>query len=254
MKVLDLFSGLGGWSKAFKERDHSVITCDIAPAFKPDWVRDVMAVEPEEVKGFDLILASPPCECFSVMRIGKNWTPDNRPRNEKARKALELALYTFNLASNNNYVIENPRAKLRRLAPMPPTATIWYCQYGERRAKPTDIWTNPPLKFRPPCHNGAKDHDPAPRGCNRGGTMDKDTSPAERAMIPYQLSLEVCLQVESLLNQKEAPRNEANRVSSHQAPGAQRGGDREEGPGVRMGAVRGEEAPRDPRHLPGLTG
>lgn len=35
MKVLDLFSGLGGWSAAFKDRGHTVFTVDVHPDFKP---------------------------------------------------------------------------------------------------------------------------------------------------------------------------------------------------------------------------
>lgn len=39
MRVLDLFSGLGGWSAAFRDRGHEVITLDIEPKFKPDIVK-----------------------------------------------------------------------------------------------------------------------------------------------------------------------------------------------------------------------
>jgi len=205
MKVLDLFAGLGGWSKAFKDRGHVVHTLDIDPKFKPTFVMSVLDLTPKMLRGYDLILASPPCECFSVMRIGKNWTVDNQPRNEEARKALEIALHTFEILKGTNHIIENPRAKLRALAPRKPTATVWYCQYGEHRAKPTDLWTGgqcDKIKWRPECHNGALDHDRAPRGCRTGGTMDKDTTPEERALIPPGLSLDVCLQMEKILEVK----------------------------------------------------
>ena len=205
MRVLDLFAGLGGWSAAFRDRGHEVVTIDIDPSFKPTIIKDVMSMTAEDCAGYDIILASPPCECFSVMNIGKNWTKDNRPRNDKARAARDLALHTFDIIKPYRYVLENPRAKLRKLLPEKPRATVWYCQYGERRAKPTDIWTNLPLSFRPPCHNGAKDHDAAPRGCAVGGTMDKDTSAAERARIPYALSLSICEQMETLMDIKQVP-------------------------------------------------
>ena len=44
-----------------------------------------------------------------------------------------------------------------------------YCQYGERRQKPTDIFTNhPDPQFKPPCKRGAPCHDAAPRGSRTG--------------------------------------------------------------------------------------
>jgi hypothetical protein len=200
MKVLDLFAGLKGWSEAFKDRGHIVDTLDNDPKFHPKFCMSVMDHTHEMIKGYDLYLASPPCECFSVARIGANWTPhpDNQPRNERARLMRDLALYTFKILEGYPYVLENPRAKLRVLAPYPPTATIWYCQYGDFRAKPTDIWTSiKELNWRPRCHNGAKDHEAAPRGA-KTGTMGQRFL-ALRALIPYGLSLDVCLQMEALL-------------------------------------------------------
>ena len=39
-----------------------------------------------------------------------------------------------------------------------PRYTVTYCQYGERRQKPTDIWTkHPNPKFKPPCKCGSSD-------------------------------------------------------------------------------------------------
>ena len=38
-----------------------------------------------------------------------------------------------------------------------PRYTVTYCQYGDNRMKPTDIWTNhPEPKFLPMCHNGIR--------------------------------------------------------------------------------------------------
>ena len=50
-----------------------------------------------------------------------------------------------------------------------PRYTVTYCQYGDTRMKPTDIWTNHPNpKFKPPCKNGDKCHVAAPRGSRTG--------------------------------------------------------------------------------------
>lgn len=67
-----------------------------------------------------------------------------------------------------------------------PRYTVTYCQYGDIRMKPTDIWTNHPSpNFKPPCRNGDKCHTPAPRGA-RTGTQGLKGS-LERSKIPKEL-------------------------------------------------------------------
>ena len=45
-----------------------------------------------------------------------------------------------------------------------PRYTVTYCQYGDFRMKPTDIWTNHPNpRFKAMCHNGDPCHMPNPR-------------------------------------------------------------------------------------------
>lgn len=67
-----------------------------------------------------------------------------------------------------------------------PRYTITYCQYGDKRMKPTDIWTNHPNpQFKPMCKNGDKCHVPAPRG-SKTGTQGLKGS-IERSRIPQQL-------------------------------------------------------------------
>lgn len=64
--------------------------------------------------------------------------------------------------------------------------TTTYCQYGDTRMKPTDIWTNiPDPGFKDPCHNGDKCHEAAPRGSKTGTQGLKGSK--ERARIPEQL-------------------------------------------------------------------
>ena len=67
-----------------------------------------------------------------------------------------------------------------------PRHTVTYCQYGDSRMKPTDIWTNHPNpKFKQPCKNGDTCHTPAPRG-SRTGTQGLKGS-KERSVIPKDL-------------------------------------------------------------------
>ena len=75
-----------------------------------------------------------------------------------------------------------------------PRHTTTYCQYGEKRMKPTDIWTNHPNpKFKPACKNGDPCHVAAPRGA-RTGTQGLKGS-IERSRIPVLLCkhiVEIC--------------------------------------------------------------
>ena len=67
-----------------------------------------------------------------------------------------------------------------------PRYTVTYCQYGDKRMKPTDIWTNHPFpNFKPMCKNGSPCHVAAPRGA-RTGTQGLKGS-ALRSQIPEEL-------------------------------------------------------------------
>lgn len=206
MLALDLFSGLGGWSIPFKERGHSVVTLDIDPGFGPDIVADILEVDLSDLPRPDVILASPPCEAFSVLRIGKNWTgptdvPAHSPKTLEATRALKIVhrtLWIIDKLQPQYWVMENPRAKLRKMPAMAQfeRRTVTYCQYGEKFMKPTDLWGGFPasLQLLPPCQNGADCHVRAPRGSTTGIQGYKTS--AERAKIPYLLALDVCKAME----------------------------------------------------------
>ncbi len=67
-----------------------------------------------------------------------------------------------------------------------PRYTVTYCQYGDTRMKPTDIWTNHPNpKFKPMCKNGDTCHERAPRGAKTGTQGLKGAK--ARAVIPHEL-------------------------------------------------------------------
>jgi len=144
---------------------------------------------------FDIIWASPPCEHFSVSSIGKHWNRDNTPKTTLAKKSMELVKHTLYLIDSANpkyFFIENPRGKLRKLDMMQNLTrrTVTYCQYGDFRMKPTDIWTNNlTWSPRPMCKNGDSCHMSAPRG-SRTGTQGK-MSYIEKSKIPYDLLYEI---------------------------------------------------------------
>ena len=89
------------------------------------------------------------------------------------------------------------------MAHLDPPITVTYCQYGETRLKPTDLWGGHPksIVYRPACKVGAPCHEAAPRG-SRAGTQNLRNA-AIKALIPYDLSLSVCLAAELDLQQED---------------------------------------------------
>lgn len=199
MKILDLFAGLGGWSAPFRDMGHDVTTVDLNPDFDPDVCANVLHLSPLEFEGYDAVLASPPCEAFSVASIGHHWTGGLRayePKTEHARTSLALVHWTLALIESTRpryWVIENPRGMLRKLGVLDryERITVTYCQYGEDRMKPTDLWGGFPEGWqpRPVCRNGATCHEAAPRGA-KTGTQGLGNA-AERAVVPYALASSV---------------------------------------------------------------
>jgi hypothetical protein len=176
LKVLDLFAGLGGWSEAFRDRGHEVFTVDIDPKFDVDLYKDIFYLMADDIPWRpDVILASPPCEKFSVMTIGRNWNKDNTPKRQEAADALALVQRTLEfieLMQPWYWIMENPRGKLRALEIMSPyeRRTVTYCKLGLPYMKPTDLWGGfpPSLELPPTCRNGDPCHLRAPRGSTTG--------------------------------------------------------------------------------------
>lgn len=209
MRVLDLFSGLRGWSDPFKERGHEICAVDIDARFDADLYRDIGDVPRLQyaLAGWkpDIILASPPCTSFSTMTMGRNWTYDGEPRTNVARQGKRLILATIDIINDIDppfWIIENPRARLRSLPFLrgaPARRTVTYCRLGETRMKPTDLWGGfpPSLVLPAMCHNGNDDHVAAPRG-SYTGTQGMDS--AESAKVPRALALLVCEATEKALD------------------------------------------------------
>jgi len=201
VKILELFSGTGTLSAVARGMGHDVTTVDSDPACKADitcGVENLVGVK----RRWDMIWASPPCESFSVASIGTHWGGGKGayiPKTKQARNALVLIdlLAVFITESDPAvWYIENPRGVMRKVAPYElipgfhARHTVTYCQYGDTRMKPTDIWTNNDKWVpRQPCHNGAPCHESAPRG-SKTGTQGKGTY-LDRSRLPEELCREV---------------------------------------------------------------
>lgn len=193
MKVLDLFSGLGGFSQAFTEAGDEVVTVDIEKRFNPKLLTDVRDLSVYE-NGWDIVLASPPCQAMSIAGVTHHWK-DHVP-DQHVSEGLGLVAATFRSIAQARpryaAILENPTGMLRTFIGAP-KETIYLCSYGAKWKKPTDLWGYYPFRLRKPC----KPHEAAPRGSNSG--INGAHSAEERAKLPYELSLEIRNRVKELL-------------------------------------------------------
>ena len=145
---IDLCSGLGGFSRAFVDAGWEVITVDIEPKFKPKIVADLTAIDWQQfhatvLKGRtpDLLLASPPCERFSLTNGSHRFNGWPKPGIGKALAIVGAVLESIAILHPHFYVIENPKARLRWFIGTP-RHSIRQSDYGFKTMKPTDLWTN----------------------------------------------------------------------------------------------------------------
>ena len=193
MKTLELFCGTKSFSRVADEYDYLTFTVDNDPQHDPDFTIDIFEFDPKAFIGdTDIIWASPPCTAFSVASIGKNWNRLSdgtlEPKSDNAElglKLLEKTIEIIDYFKPEYWFIENPRGLMRKMDVLDfkPRATIAYCQYGDNRMKPTDIWGTIPIKFPiRMCKNGNTCHESAPRGSKTGTQGLKDAM--ERSRIP----------------------------------------------------------------------
>jgi hypothetical protein len=201
MKVLELFAGTRSIGKSFEKRGHEVFSVEWNKGFENiNLYIDVGKLTAEEILGKfgkpDVIWASPDCATFSVAAISHHRRKDPQsgnliPISDYAKFCDEVDQHVIVLIKQLNpkyYFIENPHGGMRKMSWMKglPRYTVTYCQYGDTRMKPTDIWTNHPNpRFLPPCKNGDRCHTPAPRGA-RTGTQGLAGS-VMRSIIPEAL-------------------------------------------------------------------
>lgn len=209
MIVFDFFAGTGSATKAFEDKGHKVIKVELDEYFEAD-ERDILKLTADELISKygrpDFIWASPPCQKFSVASLWKYWAKSPNgpvPKHPSVYEAIELIKHTLKLIEDlqpKGWVLENPRGMLRKQGFMAkyPRTTITYCQYGDTRMKPTDVWGQVEgWVSRPMCRPMADCHESSPAGTNAGGT-GKLRNARLRSMIPYELGNELCQVMERL--------------------------------------------------------
>ena len=209
MRVLELFAGTRSIGKAFEKHGHKVYSIEWDKDFENiDWYEDIGKITAQDIIDRfghpDVIWASPDCTSFSIAAIShhrrKNLETGNLdPVSDYAKFCDNVDQHVLDLIRElkpKYWFIENPRGGMRKMTWMQglPRYTVTYCQYGDTRMKPTDIWTNhPDPKFKTPCHIGDPCHEPAPRG-SKTGTQGLKSS-IDRSRIPDKLCehiVEIC--------------------------------------------------------------
>lgn len=202
MNVVELFAGTKSLANVADAMGHTTFTSDFDPQFNTTYTVDIMQFDIDKVPFKpDFVWASPPCESFSVASIGHHWNHDNTPKTQDAVDGVNRVLKTFEIIEKLQpkvWVIENPRGKLRKLEFMNRPGiyryTVTYCQYGDSRMKPTDLWSNrPDLVFKPMCKNGQPCHISAPRGSSTGTQGIKTY--IDRSRVPDELCKSVLEQI-----------------------------------------------------------
>lgn len=200
--ILELFAGTRSISKAFENHGWETYSIEWNKEFENiSLYEDINNVSTENIIKLcggvpDVIWASPDCTSYSIAAISyhrkKNKETGNLdPVSEYAKFCDKTNKHVLDLIQElkpKYYFIENPRGGLRKMDFMKGLYryTVTYCQYGDKRMKPTDIWTNHPNpQFKPVCKNGDSCHEKAPRGSKTGTQGLKGAK--ERSIIPQEL-------------------------------------------------------------------
>ena len=212
MKVLELHAGSRSIGKVAENLGYEVFSVDWNDFENIDLVKDIEFLTVEDIPFIpDIIWTAPDCTTYSIAAISHHRN-GILPVSDYANKCDNVNLNVMglinkfmNLNPNLKWFVENPRGMMRKMPWMKnlPRVTVWYCTYGDSRAKPTDIWSNNIYSIfnpngwipKPECHNGNKNchHESAPRG-SKTGTQGISGS-YTRSMYPDKLCYDILTSV-----------------------------------------------------------
>ena len=220
MNWIELFAGSNELSQEAEKQWIEMFPIDIVNYQWIKLVKDIWLLSMDDIKKIpDFFWASPDCTTYSIAAC---WTHRNKDKSGKSdyakqcdlvnRHWINLMIHLLWINPNMKCYIENPRWNLRHMDFIKELEfywfkryTIWYCQYWDERAKPTDIWTNSTTwKPRKECHNYKYDkewniidkhchHDSARRWSRTWTQWRKDSY--ERSKLPKELILEIILDI-----------------------------------------------------------
>jgi hypothetical protein len=210
-KGIEFFAGSAELSKLAREKGFEMLAVDWKQYGNIDLIKDIEFITLNDLPYIpDFAWFSFDCTTYSIAACSKHRHEDKSPKTEYAIKSdmvnkncIKLINEILEINKDFVFFIENPRGNLRTMYFMQEFKrhTVWYCKYGDERAKPTDIWTNSKTWTpRPECHNYKYDkqgniidrhchHESARRGAKTGTQGRKGSY--ERSLIPEQLYMEV---------------------------------------------------------------
>ena len=125
MKMIDLFSGLGGASQAFVDAGWEVLRIENNPLLGEvphtkimcifelrDWLENMIFRYPEHFQDIDLIWASPPCDEFSLAynAVHANWLREHPSEPyQPCMLAIEATMDIIKMLKPRFHVVENVR-------------------------------------------------------------------------------------------------------------------------------------------------
>jgi len=210
MNILELHAGSRSIGKVAESLGMNVFSVDWNPYENIDLITDIEFLKKEHIPFIpDIIWSSPDCTTYSIAGISHHrYEHTLLAKSDYANKCdrlnnnmISLIQEYLEINPKLKYFIENPRGAYRKMdfIQFSDRATVWYCRYGDTRAKPTDIFTNhlntmfntKGWRPRPECFNNNRNcqHEQAPRG-SKTGTQGKKGS-YERSKIPEELCLEI---------------------------------------------------------------
>tara|TARA_R100000750_G_scaffold40416_1_gene26145 strand:- start:629 stop:1282 length:654 start_codon:yes stop_codon:yes gene_type:complete len=196
MKTVELWSGTESFSKVARELGHETWTTDINSIHNPDYVGDMLQLSTqqiikERVMEAGIVWMSPVCKGWSLSAGHTHWTEFRQPKTQVALDSMNMMMFARYVADlcvkhNKIFFIENPNGRAVWILDNKYLKRAWYCKYDDKRAKPTNIYTNLDIEFLT-CSNGNKDchHESAPRGSKTGTQGLKND--IERSRIPPKL-------------------------------------------------------------------
>lgn len=208
MKILELFAGSRSIGKVAESLGYNVFSVDWQSFDHIDLSIDIEFLTINDIPFIpDIIWASPDCTTYSIAAISHHRN-GIEPKSDYAKKCdrvnenLHKLIKEYLLVNPKlKYYIENPRGMMSKMPFVKhcEIAVVWYCTYGDSRAKPTTIFSNNIYslfnqngwKPRKVCFNGNTNchHEAAPRGSKTGTQGLKDSY--NRSKIPNELCLEI---------------------------------------------------------------
>lgn len=185
MKVFDGCTEFGSEVQAFVDRGHDVTTLGLEGDV--DIKMDIRNYRVNEY--YDFMIFCPPCQEFS---IAKGVACKERDVDLSVVKACFRIVKE---AHPKFWIIENPRGCLRHFIGRP-TVTVKYSDYGFICQKPTDLWGDFPWFWSVVPRNKKLISFRKILGFTK-------KQRAKRSLVPYGLSLSLCIAIEKCLqNQK----------------------------------------------------